>query len=245
MKEFFAGPRPLRLTDLDLPGEWRLLVAAPHPDDFDAMGMTLRHFRDRGHPLRLHVLSSSANGVEDSFCDPPTAEAKAALREAEQRESCRFFGLPAEDLEFLRLPVDAPGGFLVDGPSTYRQWAVRSVRFSPDLVLLPHGNDTNPDHRLTYQWWTRLARQMSKPVAALLVRDPKTIAMRDDVVLPFDEEAAAWKAELLRFHRSQHQRNLNRRGHGFDERILRLNRDNAVRLGIPEPYAESFELEFS
>jgi len=245
MKEFFAGPRPLRLSELDIPRDWRILVAAPHPDDFDAMGIVLRFFRSRGHVLRLLVLSSSANGVEDSFCDPPTAAAKAALREAEQLASCRFFGLRDDDLEFLRLPVDSPGGFLINTDSSYRRFAERTACFRPDLVLLPHGNDTNPDHRLTYLWWTKFAREMSKPVAALLVRDPKTIAMRDDVFLSFDERAAAWKAELLRFHASQHQRNLNRRGHGFDERILRVNRENAVRLGIPEPYAESFELEVS
>lgn len=245
MKADFAGRRPLRLTELDLPRAWRILVAAPHPDDFDAMGISLRRFRDNGHALRLLVLSSSANGVEDSFCDPPTAAAKAALREAEQLASCRFFGLPDEDLEFLRLPVDSPGGFLVDSDSSYRRFAKRAGRFRPDIVLLPHGRDTNPDHRLTYRWWTKLARKMSKPSAALLVRDPKTIAMRDDVFCPFDERAGAWKAELLRCHASQHQRNLNTRGHGFDERILRVNRDNAVRLGIPERYAESFELEFS
>jgi LmbE family N-acetylglucosaminyl deacetylase len=245
MKECFAGRRPLRLTELNLPKTWRILVAAPHPDDFDAMGVALRHFQDRGYALRLLVLSSSANGVEDSFRDPPTAAAKAALREAEQLASCRFFGLPAEDLEFLRLPVDLPGGFLVDSDSSYRRFSERAACFRPDLVLLPHGNDTNPDHRLTYRWWTKLGREMSKPAAALLVRDPKTIAMRDDIFLPFDERAGAWKAELLRFHASQHRRNLNTRGHGFDERILRVNRDNAVRLGIPEPYAESFELEFS
>ena len=32
------------------------------------------------------------------------------------------------------------------------------------------------------------------------------------------------KAELLRFHRTQHERNLQTRQHGFDERILRVNR---------------------
>jgi len=244
MREFFTGPRPLRLDRLDLPRTWRLLVAAPHPDDFDAMGVTLRHFRDRGHEIRLHVLSSSANGVEDSFCDPPTEEAKASLREAEQRESCRFFELPSESVAFLRLPVDSPGGYIIDSPFAYRHWADLALRDAPEVILLTHGNDTNPDHRLAFRWWLALSREMPRPAVAFLVRDPKTIAMRDDLFLPFDERAAAWKAEMLRFHRSQHQRNLNTRGHGFDERILRVNRENARRLGIEEPYAESFEIAF-
>ena len=81
--------------------------------------------------------------------------------------------------------------------------------------------------------------------AALLFRDPKTGAMRDDVILTFDEATAAWKGALLRCHRSQQQRNLNTRGHGFDERILRVNRASAAGLGIAEPYAEAFELEIT
>jgi len=243
-QDHFNGPRPLRLDRLECPAEWRLLVLAPHPDDFDAMGVALRHFWKRRHPIRLLVLSSSANGVEDSFCDPPTPEVKAALRENEQRASCGFFGLPESSLEFLRLPVDSAGGFLLDRPESLHLVKGQVDLFSPDLFFLPHGNDTNSDHRLTYQWWRRLARNSARPGAALLVRDPKTLEMRDDVFIPFDERRGAWKAELLRFHRSQQQRNLNVRGYGFDERILRVDRENAVRLGIREPYAESFELEF-
>jgi hypothetical protein len=43
--------------------------------------------------------------------------------------------------------------------------------------------------------------------------------------------------------RSQHQRNLNRRGCGFDERVLRINRQIAESLGLHGQYAEAFELE--
>ena len=44
--------------------------------------------------------------------------------------------------------------------------------------------------------------------------------MRYDFYTAFGPEEAEWKATLLRFHSSQHQRNLNTRGKGFDERIL-------------------------
>ena len=245
MKEFFAGPRPVRLDRLDLPRSWRFLVLAPHPDDFESTGVTLRHLHERGHRLDLLVLSSSANGVEDSFCNPPTSEAKAALREDEQRAGCRFFGLPADRLAFLRLRVTRPGGTLADDDGNFERLEKPFSALQPDVVVLPHGHDTNGDHRLTYLWWRRLAERSRRPMAALLFRDPKTVAGLDDLSLPFDADRAAWKWELLRFHRSQHQRNLNTRGHGFDERILRVNRDSAARLQIAEPYAETFELEFT
>jgi LmbE family N-acetylglucosaminyl deacetylase len=245
MKQAFAGSRPLRLDRLDLPRSWRILVLAPHPDDFESVGVTLLHFQERGHRLDLLVLSSSANGVEDSFCDPPTPEAKAALREEEQRAGCRFFGLPEDRFEFLRLRVTWPGGYMADDEENFGRLERAFAAVGPDLVGLPHGRDTNSDHRLTYHWWRRLAARSPRPMAALLFRDPKTLDMRDDIVLPFDAERAAWKGELLRFHRSQHRRNLNTRGHGFDERILRVNRASAAKLGIAEPYAEAFELEIT
>jgi hypothetical protein len=61
--------------------------------------------------------------------------------------------------------------------------------------------------------------------------------------MPFGQEEADWKAELLRFHDSQHQRNLHTRGHGFDDRILDVNRAIALELSLPCEYAEAFEIE--
>ncbi len=113
----------------------------------------------------------------------------------------------------------------------------------PDIVFLPHGNDTNVGHRRTYGLFRQVVKMESRDVAALLNRDPKTVAMREDAYTVFGEEEARWKAELLRFHRSQHERNLRTRGHGFDERILRLNRQTGMELGRGGEYAEVFELE--
>ena len=89
--------------------------------------------------------------------------------------------------------------------------------------------------------FSRIAAQLPSPVTALFNQDPKTQGIQPNVYSAFNEETAAWKAELLRCHRSQHQRNLNSRGHGFDERILQCNREIAAQLQLQEPYAEAFE----
>jgi LmbE family N-acetylglucosaminyl deacetylase len=243
MRPRFPGPRPLRLDARPWPARTRVCVLAPHPDDFDSAGILLRRLHRAGLDLRLLVLSSSGNGVEDAFCEPPTREAKNALREDEQRESCRFFGLTEDRFDFLRFPVDEPGGYLRDEAESRGRLADELRAFRPTVVVLPNGNDTNPDHRLAHVWWKRLNDELGLGSSALLIRDPKTVAGRDDAYIPFGEADAAWKARLLRFHRSQHERNLNVRGHGFDERILRVNRASAERLGLTEPYAESFEIE--
>lgn len=233
---------PVRLETTPVPPGARLLVAAPHPDDFDAIAVALRSLHARGHTMRLLVMTSGSSGVEDSFCTPPTAEAKGRAREAEQLASCAFFGLPAGACSFLRMAEDQAGD---PQDSAVNEGKLRAefAAFRPDLVFLPHGHDTNAGHRVIAAMVDRIASGAGRPIAALLNRDPKTIAMRPDVYAAFGEEQAEWKAELLRFHRSQHVRNLHTRGYGFDERILRANREIARDLGLPEPYAEVFELK--
>jgi len=47
----------------------------------------------------------------------------------------------------------------------------------------------------------------------------------------------------LRFHDSQQARNIEIRGHGFDQRTLRFNRKPAKELGLDAPCAETFQAE--
>ena len=89
-----------------------------------------------------------------------------------------------------------------------------------------------------------IALQAEQPLAALMNRDNKTIKMRMDLYKSFGKEEAQWKAELLRCHDSQHQRNLNTRGYGFDKRILGENQRIAEELSLNAEYAEVFEVEF-
>ena len=88
----------------------------------------------------------------------------------------------------------------------------------------------------------RFAAETDFTFLALLNRDPKTRHMQSDLYAFFDEKEAQWKAELLRCHCSQQQRNLNTRGYGFDERILRVNREVAGGVTGRAAYAEVFEI---
>ena len=221
----------------------RFLVLAPHPDDFDAIGVTLRFLKEKGHPLYVGIATSGASGVEDSFCRPPTADVKMDIREKEQTASCRYFGLPESHLSFLRLEEDEAGHPLENGLNLdCMRRHLLSVR--PAFVFMPHWQDTNFGHQRIYSMFRQIAQETGCHLATFLNRDPKTIRMRCDVYLGFGEEEAVWKAKLLRFHRSQHQRNLNHRGCGFDERILMVDRQSAEVCPVDTPYAEVFELEF-
>jgi len=237
-----GGNRPISLQTLQIPPILRLVVLAPHPDDFDAIAVTMRFFRENGNAIDVAVMTSGASGVEDGFGGAFTPDAKAALREKEQQASCRFFGLPENRLTFLRLMEDSSGNPEDSGGNRERVSSYLEAK-RPDLVFLPHGNDPNPGHQRTYAFYRKWVRDKKLPAVACLNRDPKTISMRDDLYMAFGAEMAAWKGSLLRIHQSQHQRNLHMRGYGFDERILRVNRQSAVTLGREEEYAEVFELE--
>ncbi|HTH44207.1 MAG TPA: PIG-L family deacetylase [Oxalicibacterium sp.] len=232
---------PFNLATAAWPSPLTLAVMAPHPDDFDAIGATLRFFHRRGDAIHLAVLTTGASGVEDGFEGATGDDAKAALREDEQRASCRFFGLPPEHLHFLRLAPDDGGNPRLDDANRAR---IRDFLLPrrPDLVFMPHGNDSNITHQRVYSLFHAVAMNEKLHTCAMLNKDAKTIAMRTDAWLSFDENTAAWKAELLRFHRSQQQRNLNTRGHGFDARVLEICRQSAQELRLDEPYAEIFEL---
>jgi len=234
--------RPVAIPILHLPAALHLVVLAPHPDDFDAMAATLRYFHENGNRIDLAVATMSPAGVEDGFAGAATPGQKAAVRENEQRASCRQFGLAEARLEFLRLAEDRDGH---PEPGEANLHRVRTYLDNqrPDLVFMPHGNDSNQGHRRTYDLFRQSVQEENWSLVACLSRDPKTIAMRNDLYLEFGPETAAWKAALLRMHESQQQRNLNRRGIGFDERILGVNRETASELGLTAKYAEAFEVE--
>jgi LmbE family N-acetylglucosaminyl deacetylase len=229
--------RARSLRDLVFPRPLEVLVLAPHPDDFDAIAVSLRHLHGQGHRLHLAVLTTGASGVEDGFAGATDALLKAALREAEQRESCAMFGLPPQRLDFLRLWSD-PAQEDGDAARLSAWIAARPA----DLLFLPHGNDSNRTHRRTFEATRSIARALGLRAWACLNQDAKTLQMRVDLACAFDEEEAAWKARLLRCHRSQQERNLRSRGTGFDTRVLQVNRAAAQGLGLAAPYAEAFEL---
>lgn len=235
------GHRPHSIKDGLIGSTLKLLVLAPHPDDFDAIGATLKFLFSNNNPLEVAV-AYTGSGVEDSYRPGLTLEAKSQLREDEQRSSARFFGLPDDCLTFLRLENDETDQ-LVESEQNLRLLESIVSQKAPDIIFLPHGNDTNSAHRAMYAMVLQIALRSHRPIALMLIRDPKNISMRTDLYFPFGEVEAAWKAELLRFHDSQQKRNLNSRGYGFDKRILDINHQSAKELALNQPYAEVFEIE--
>jgi len=144
-------------------------------------------------------------------------------------------------LRFLTLDEDARGHPVQETKNIAAVSAFLG-RVRPNIIVLPHGHDTNVAHQRTYEFVAGIVARERQSVVLLLNEDPKTTDIRRDLVMPYGDADAAWKARLLRLHASQHERNLRARGIGFDERILAMNRTCAGTLGLREPYAEAFEL---
>jgi LmbE family N-acetylglucosaminyl deacetylase len=242
--DILPAHRPLLLSDLPLSEPLDVVVLAPHPDDFDAIGITLRRLHWQGHTIHLAVLTTGANGIEDGWNGLQDVASKAAAREAEQRASCDFFGLPQDRLSFLRLWEKQDSNAASEAEAQELEKLRNYIQARrPDMVFLPHGNDSNRTHRRTYECFREIAVKDGLAVMACLNLDAKTLDMRTDLFTYFDEDEAQWKAKLLRLHRSQQERNLSSRGYGFDERVLKVNRNAAGKANGEMPYAEVFELQ--
>lgn len=217
-------------------------VMAPHPDDFDAIAVTLKSLVDKGTKIKLAVLTGGASGVEDSFGQFGAASDKAAVREEEQLTSCHMFGLTDDEITFLRLAENASGELL---DNQHNQLVIdnylKAIR--PKVIFMPHGNDTNATHRDSLMMVERAVSTLRQQVTFMLNMDPKTIAIEPDYYSGFGDNIAEWKVALLRCHRSQQQRNLHSRQHGFDYRILEFNRQSAKQFRLPVTYAELFEVK--
>lgn len=242
-KQFSEKTKPAKLSELNIPPSLKIILLAPHPDDFDAIGITMHVLHTNGNEINLAVLTTGVSGVEDIYAEKIGNADKAAIREEEQKASIQFFGLPLERLTFLRLENDETK-HMAANENNFECIKNFWDEQKPDIVFLPHGNDTNVDHQRTYAMFKKILETETKPVVAFLNKDPKTIGIRNDVVTTFGEVEAAWKGELLRFHKSQHDRNLRTRNHGFDERILNVNRKDAKELELQADCVEIFELEF-
>ena len=164
------------------------------------------------------------------------------IRETEQINALAFFGFPLSHVRFLRLPEDGGGDMVLDD-GCRKTVGKFFQEFGPDMIALPYGEDSNPSHQRAFTLARQLAMAASKLLLAFYNQDPKTIKIRLDAYIAFDQATSLWKREMLQFHHSQQTRNLLARGHGFDDRILKVNQAIAKQLKVDQAYAEGFQVE--
>jgi LmbE family N-acetylglucosaminyl deacetylase len=245
-------PRKVRLPECG-----RALVLGPHPDDPESVAITCRLLMKCGCDMWYAIASLSPSGVEDEYLrrgeggdSNSLKERKSKVRQKEQIRATEIFGLAPNRLAFLGIDEEED----LDCPENLARITDHLESVNPDIAIMPVGKDTNATHAWVYQafrkWAKDQAVKTNKTIVALYNEDPKTIEMRKDLFVLFGEQGAQWKRALLRTHDSQQQRNMHRRGMGFDERILRMNHSSRRHLseisasaGLSANYAEVFEIE--
>ncbi len=103
------NPQPL--SNYTISKSLSVLVLAPHPDDFDAIGVSMRFLFENGNLIHLAVATSGASGVENSFYTPATKGNKTRVREQEQREAAVSLGCLKTSLNFsglMLIRLDTP-----------------------------------------------------------------------------------------------------------------------------------------
>ncbi|MFH1069961.1 MAG: PIG-L family deacetylase, partial [Candidatus Glassbacteria bacterium] len=232
----FLGNRPTGRRWLEPPSSGTVLALSPHQDDPDSVAVTLRVFAEAGCRIRYAILCSSHGGVTDQFALAHAKSRRAGkikdliaykrkIRNEEQAASAALSGLVDGECRFVEGAEEDERGNLAESPANLELVAKVVEQEDADIVVLPYGDDTNAGHVNVYRYLCECAPEVvlkrNRPLLALFNHDPKTIRISHHLVVPFDGEAARWKAALLREHKSQHERNLQVRGYGFDERILR------------------------
>jgi len=97
-------------SKMAVPGQGRILVLAPHPDDPESVVITTRLLKESGCDIYYAIVSMSPNGVEDVYAQqqdidsfPSLIEKKIEIRRREQIRSVKMFGLISTRLEFLNI----------------------------------------------------------------------------------------------------------------------------------------------
>jgi len=242
---------------VQVPRFGKVLALGPHPDDPETVAITCRLLMQSGCDIWYAIASLSPSGVEDEYAQIrqnrdsiSLKEKKGKIRQKEQTQSAEMFGLIQDRLAFLGMEEDKE----IDTPKNLARIRDHLESVEPDIVMMPIGKDPNQTHAWVYQAFRKCAKNLTlkteKPIVALYNEDPKTIEIRKDLFVLFGEKGADWKGALLKIHDSQQERNIHRRGMGFDERILHMNHlswkhlvETSLWLGSSAQYAEVFEIE--
>lgn len=106
--------------------DWqRALVVVAHPDDMEfGSAAAVARWTDQGKTVAYALVTSGEAGI-----DAMAPDDAAAVREEEQRESCRIVGV--EDVEFL----GQPDGVLEYGVALRRAIAAAVRRSRPEIVI--------------------------------------------------------------------------------------------------------------
>jgi N-acetylglucosamine malate deacetylase 1 len=212
-----------------------IVVFAPHPDD-DVIGCggTIAAHVQAGHGVTLVYLTSGEAG---SLNVPP--DELRIIREDEARKGMARLGV--NDLIFLHFP----DGDLDFSPESIRTLVKLIREKNPDVVYLPHAQESPRDHRVTHELGMEAVRRASGPWFQDCGTEPWAVnqVLAYEVWTPiafptFYADITSWidcKTAALCCHASQVE------NVGYDEAVKCLNRYRGILSGAGR-YCEAFQV---
>jgi len=203
----------------------RVLVIAPHPDD-EAIGCggAICLHRRQGNSVHVVFLTSG-----ERYTDDVPAEMNRFVLEAESGQAGRI--LDVQGLEFLRLPdlglsesIDQAAGQLRPLLETW----------TPDIVYLPHPEESHPDHAAALPIVRAALAGLSSPSRLPELRGYEVWSPLTHYYWVEDiSDVMPQKLCAIRCYRSQ------LRLFRYDVAVRGLNRYRGI-LGAASRYAEAF-----
>ncbi|HML90395.1 MAG TPA: PIG-L family deacetylase [Methylomusa anaerophila] len=212
-----------------------MLVFSPHPDDdvIGCGGSILKHVKKGNVVSVVHITS----GDSGSLIYSPGQT--ISIREDEADKAAKFLGI--SEVHFFR---NADGNLSYTWENLSRIISLlRSLR--PDVVYLPHKQDSHRDHRITHELVSESCLRAGSPEAQECGQQLWSVGVilcyEVGTPLPevnYVEDISEWmeaKVEAMRLHKSQ-LANL-----AYDEAVRHLNRLRGITTGRGA-YCECFQV---
>lgn len=213
----------------------QVVVFAPHPDDevIGCGGTIAAHVRAGDEVVIVYLTSGEAGSLNVQ------PDELRVVREDETRKGMECLGV--NDLIFLHFP----DGYLDFSPESIRTLVKLIRKKKPDVVYLPHAQESPRDHRVTHELALEAVRRAHGPWFQDCGGMPWTVKkvlayeVWTPIVSPtFYVDITTWidrKTEALCCHTSQTS------GVSYDEAVKCLNRYRGILSGVGK-YCEAFQV---
>jgi LmbE family N-acetylglucosaminyl deacetylase len=203
----------------------QILVIAPHPDD-EAIGCggTLRRHVEQGDTICAVFLTSGERG-----CKGRDLVETARIRETEADAARAILGIA--EIDFWR----QPDGALEATDELVARLVRKLTETQPDILYVPHGAETHPDHRAAAELVARAAESLNENALIVRMYEVWTPLQQIDHVEDISAQIDT-KLDAIRAHKSQCDIM------DFVEATRGLNRYRGEMHSWPGgPYAEVFQ----
>lgn len=191
----------------------KTLVIAPHPDD-ESLGCGGAIALLRKYECEVAVLTVSDGTLSHPNSKKYPAPKLRELREREMIAALDILGVSEQDVTFLRLKDRNVPGESADGFTAAVKTAQKFLaKIEPQTVLIPWRRDPHPDHRASWQIFSRAVgnrendcRVLEYPIWLWEMAQPEDLPFEENIRiyrLKVDAASSALKHSAIRAHVSQ------------------------------------------